>query len=548
MNRLKQAGFLFLIVLLLSTPMQAYAFNPASAGSIKIIEQPYFIQHQDQAMLADGQAITYQGMDYLPLRDIASLFNLGISHQGNGIYLEQTGAGTISIQPSTNRQLPKQTIPASDLVTFNIPIGAHAGVVLEDGQQTPSFAKNANAPLYPASTVKVMTALLALEHGNLNDVVVVGPGAAAVPSDSSTAGVRPGDIMTLEQLLYALMLPSGNDAAVAIAEHIGGSHWQFIQMMNQRARQLGAVNTTFSNAHGYPHPNQKTTVNDLAKIGQEAAKHPFFLKLVSTPNYATTYRNRQGMPVHKAWRNTNAMTQPSSGFMHPSILGGKTGYTNAARHNLISFGQGNGYDYTIVLLRGEREQRYRDTRSLIDQMKFSRQLFDSAHKKTIVVSPVSEPLYLNQQQISGIENMFIYNNSIYIPATSIPKLSAMAGGARLTTTQQMQVKVNQDVVTFDRTEPVILSGRLLVPVRSIFEELGLELEWNAATQTVTGKNATTTITMKMNDTHATVNGIPHTLDVPATAVNGRTIVPVRFITEATGATVDWGRGRVLMLN
>ncbi|WP_017728873.1 D-alanyl-D-alanine carboxypeptidase family protein [Halalkalibacterium ligniniphilum] len=91
----------------------------------------------------------------------------------------------------------------------------------------------------------------------------------------------PGDRLTLEQLLYAMMLPSGNDAAVAIAVHIGGSQQAFVNMMNKRARQLGATHTNFVNPHGYHHSNQVTTANDLALIAKEARKHSTFMKIVS---------------------------------------------------------------------------------------------------------------------------------------------------------------------------------------------------------------------------------------------------------------------------
>ena len=122
-----------------------------------------------------------------------------------------------------------------------------------------------------------MTILLALTYGDLNETVTIGKSAINIPYDSSKAGIKPGDQMSLEQLLYAMMLPSGNDAAMAVAEHIGGSVPQFVQIMNEQAKKLGAKNTSFTNPHGYHHPNLYTTAADLALIVNEAAKNEAFL-------------------------------------------------------------------------------------------------------------------------------------------------------------------------------------------------------------------------------------------------------------------------------
>lgn len=544
MNRIKSM-FLFLALLVFLFPsLEVSAIT--NAKTVYITEESYVVEHQDQAMLLNGPLLTYQQVSYLPLRDAANLFNLTLTSQANGIHLNGENTPPV-IQSILSSPLPKETVRSNDHIQFSLAIGGHAGAVLEGGHTTPSFMKNANAPLYPASTVKVMTALLALEKGNLNDLVIVGPGAATVPSDSSKAGVNPGDVMTLEQLLHGLMLPSGNDAAVAIAEHIAGTHWQFVQMMNQRAREIGALNTTFMNAHGYDHTSQKTTASDLAKIGAEAAKHPFFMKLVSTPTYATTYRSRSGSPVHKVWRNTNDMVHPASSYRHPLVTGGKTGYTSISRHNLISFAEFEGSTFTTVILRGDRTQRYRDTAGLVNRATQLRGQFDRANKKQAYIQPVTQPIFVNGQEIAA-KHTLLHNGTTYISVDDMRTISKAISTVHLTAEQRIQAAVSGNLLTFDRVDPTITSGRMLVPIRPIFEHLGLELDWNQATRTAIGKSGDTTITLRINEKTAQVNGVNHTLDVPATVVNGRTVVPVRFVTEATGQTIDWGRARVITLD
>ncbi|ADC49244.1 D-alanyl-D-alanine carboxypeptidase [Alkalihalophilus pseudofirmus OF4] len=547
MNKLLQISIFIVLLLILVFPStNVFAFS--SLQNVYMFEEPYIVEHKGSASLLPGTMLTHNNQSYIPLRDAANLFDLEITSNASGIFLEsRTSSSSIHINSSLNHPLPKQTIPSNDFVSFSIPIGAHAGAVLESGQDRPSFTKNANAALYPASTVKVMTALLAIEKGNLSDRVVVGPGAATVPFDSSKAGVRPGDVMTLEQLLHGLMLPSGNDAAVAIAEHIGGSHWQFVQMMNQRARELGATNTTFMNAHGYDHPSQKTTVSDLAKIGAEASKHPEFLKLISTPTYATTYRNRAGSPVHKVWRNTNQMLH-NQAYRHSSIIGGKTGYTSVSRHNLISFAEAGGSTYTTVILRGERTQRYYDTTNMLSRAISARQQFDQSNKKQVRVLPLSSSILYNNQPVNLENQAFMYNGTTYIHTDLLSLFSNAVTTASVSSVQQMHAAVNGEIIGFDLTPPVLSSGRMLVPIRAIFDFLELDVHWDASTQTVTGSNRDTVIELRVNQTTAKVNGTTHTLDVPATVVNGRTLVPIRFVAESTGSTIDWGRARVLYLN
>ena len=160
-------------------------------------------------------------------------------------------------------------------------ISARAAILIEWQTGTVLMEKRGFVRMHPASLTKMMTALVALERGRLEDLVRVSEEAASQPG--SSMHLRPGDVFTLEDLLYGLMLVSGNDAAWAIAEHIGkGLASEFFELMNRRAKELGAINTRFENPHGLTHPNHYTTAFDLAVIAKACMRHPFFKQLVAT--------------------------------------------------------------------------------------------------------------------------------------------------------------------------------------------------------------------------------------------------------------------------
>lgn len=160
-------------------------------------------------------------------------------------------------------------------------IVGQAGLVMDVLTGKVLYEKNAHSPFEPASTTKIMTAILALEKGNLSDIVVTSEEPLRV--DGSRIYLEEGEKLTLEQMLYGMMLNSGNDAAVAIAEHIGGDIESFVKMMNAKAREIGAYHTTFVNPSGLPDEGHLTTAYDLALISRYALLNlPEFRKIVST--------------------------------------------------------------------------------------------------------------------------------------------------------------------------------------------------------------------------------------------------------------------------
>lgn len=198
------------------------------------------------------------------------------------------------------------------------------------------YSKNAFERLYPASITKVMTALIAIKYGDLTDTVTVTEDAVITEAGATLAGIHPGDQLTMEQLLYGLMLPSGNDAGAAIAVHMAGSIDAFAELMNREAQKLGATGTHFMNPHGLTNADHYTTAYDLYLIFNEALKQPEFRKVTGTTSYTADYTDGSGNPVSTTWEGGNwymvGQRQTPDGL---TVFSGKTGTTSAAGFCLI---------------------------------------------------------------------------------------------------------------------------------------------------------------------------------------------------------------------
>lgn len=198
------------------------------------------------------------------------------------------------------------------------------------------YQKNIYEKMYPASTTKILTAYLAITQGNLDDTVTVSEHAVDQESDSSVCGLRAGDQIRLSDLLYGLMLKSGNDAAVAVAEHISGSEEAFVALMNETARSFGATNSHFVNPHGLHDEDHYTCVYDLYLIFAHAIEEDFFLQLIQTTSYTAYYTDASGAQASQAWTNTNRYLSGEAAQPEGiTVLGGKTGTTNAAGYCLV---------------------------------------------------------------------------------------------------------------------------------------------------------------------------------------------------------------------
>lgn len=240
-----------------------------------------------------------------------------------------------------------------------------AAVVMDLDTNTLLYSKNAYTKHYPASITKIMTAMVALENGNLDDVITFSESVYDLEEGSSHVGIQPGEEMTLRQALYALMLESANDAGMGIAEHIAGSISGFADMMNAKALELGCENTHFTNPHGLHSEEHYTCAYDMALIAQAAYNIPEFKEMVSCtlascPVTNVTEEERYFLNHHK-------MIQEESDYYTEWCTGGKTGYTSDAWNTLVTYGEKNGRRQVCVVLRVPGSAKtYEDTRLLMN--------------------------------------------------------------------------------------------------------------------------------------------------------------------------------------
>ena len=229
----------------------------------------------------------------------------------------------------------------------------HAAALFQVDEADVLYAQDIHEKIYPASTTKIMTAYLAIKYGNLLDIVTVSENAVSVPLDSSRAGLCTGDQLTLEALLYGLMLPSGNDSAVAIAEYISGSEEDFVALMNEEAKKLGATNTHFVTPHGYHDENHYTTAYDLYLIFNECVKYDKFLEVISSSEYETNITQKNGTYRKVLWRQTNLYVNGTRQVPESlTVVGGKTGTTDEAGACLILYSKDSQSHQYISIVMG----------------------------------------------------------------------------------------------------------------------------------------------------------------------------------------------------
>lgn len=260
-------------------------------------------------------------------------------------------------------------VTASDVNFDGVSLGySRAGALMDLSSQEVLFARNPHERLYPASLTKIMTALVALKYGNLDDTIVVDETALDIDPDSSVCYLELGDKYTLRQLLYGLLIASGNDAANAIAQHVGGSVDGFVEMMNQEAYAIGATNTHFTNAHGLQDENHYTTPYDIYLMFHEAIKYDTFTDAISKRNYTVTYHDSEDEQYERTWFATNyyftGEATPPGGV---TVFGGKTGTTDEAGACLSLLAKdayGNSY-FGIIMNADNRTDLYEDMNGLL---------------------------------------------------------------------------------------------------------------------------------------------------------------------------------------
>lgn len=278
---------------------------------------------------------------------------------------------------------------------YAVTIDASTGEILYD--------KNANKKAFPASITKVLTALLLIENTNEEDVIVLSKYCAGIERSGSQLYHNENEELKRDVALYSLMVTSANDVACAIGEHISGSEGQFGKLMTKRANEIGTTNSTFFTASGLHHPAHQTTAYDMALITREAIKHDIILDAMGTKTY-TEITSRQSKEA----------TNPSKIHNDSDALGGKTGFTNAARNTLMKIDEVDGKRVINVVMRSNLGNIYKDIKLIsnyglnqlqkelvIDKTNWSKTL--TFLEKQVIVKPVKN---VYQTKIKSDEEPF----------------------------------------------------------------------------------------------------------------------------------------------
>lgn len=254
---------------------------------------------------------------------------------------------------------------AEDLVKPTPPVIESEAAVLMDARTGQIlFEKNMHERLYPASITKIMTVLLGVENADLDETVTMSHDAVfSIELGASHIALDEGEQISMEQALMAAMLPSANEACNGIAEHISGSVTAFVELMNKRAVEAGALNTTFANANGLSDPRHLTTAYDMAMITQAAVQNPQFRRIFGTSHYVIAPTNKQ-VETRYLWAEHKMFG--SGRYEYDGVIGGKTGYTRASGNTLVTLAQRGERELIVVAIRSLNQAVYTDTAALLD--------------------------------------------------------------------------------------------------------------------------------------------------------------------------------------
>jgi D-alanyl-D-alanine carboxypeptidase len=233
---------------------------------------------------------------------------------------------------------------------------AASSLIFDITDQSVLYAENIYQKLYPASVTKIMTALVALKYGHLSDTVTISYEASHIAEwDAKKCGFQEGDKVLLKDLLYAFLIYSGNDAGVAIAEHISGSVEAFAALMNLEAKALGATQSNFVNPHGLHDDDHYTTTYDIYLIFQECIKNDTFVEIIHSPSYTLTYEDKKGEEHTVTYTTTNRyLNGKEAEPKGVTVIGGKTGTTQKAGSCLVLLSENKeGHSFISVIFKSE---------------------------------------------------------------------------------------------------------------------------------------------------------------------------------------------------
>lgn len=304
-------------------------------------------------------------------------------------------------------------------------IYAESAIVMEADTGVILYAKDIESKRYPASITKIITALIALEQCDLEEEITYSYHAThSIDYGSSSIARTEGEVLTVEESLYGLMLASANECANALAEHISGSTEEFAKLMNQKAEELGCVNTHFSNANGLHDENHYTCAYDMALITQAALENEDYRRISGTDYYTLRATNKNDETL---WmQNHHYMIAPykTDNFLDDTVFSGKTGYTTDALNTLVTCGTRNGMDIIVVTMRTRSTAEkgvplFSDTAALLDYANNFQELNIADNEKTFLVDNAYDfSVDANDTNASASLISIDEANSIILPNTA----------------------------------------------------------------------------------------------------------------------------------
>lgn len=284
-----------------------------------------------------------------------------------GVCSDRITVHAASLDEIEQEQEAQKAIPVESNEIDNWPAGpvttAQSAILMDVDTGAILYAKDIHKRAFPASTTKILTCLIAMEQGNLDDIVSFSTEAVfSVPADGSNMGMDVGEEITLEQCLYGILVGSANEVANAVGEYIAGSIDGFVDRMNERAAELGCTNSHFMNTNGLHDENHYTSAHDLALIAAAFFRNDMLCKIGNTARYEFTATPTQ--PDDFILLNKHKMI--TGEVAYDGVLGGKTGYTDNSRQTLVTCAERNGMRLVCVVFREETPNQFTDTMELFD--------------------------------------------------------------------------------------------------------------------------------------------------------------------------------------
>ena len=271
----------------------------------------------------------------------------------------------LSIILPTFSAFAEEVTPETETNQTTPAVIAETAILMDAASGEILFDKNADQKMFPASITKLMTILLALEHGKLTDEITFSHNAIySIEPGSAHIAIQEGETLTLEQVLRAIILRSANEASNGVAEYVDGSIEAFAKHMTARAKELGCKNTNFLNANGLHNENHYTTAHDMALIAKELLKHEEYRSMMSETYYEIQPTNKQ--TEVRYLHGQHQMLNENSLYYYKDAIGGKTGFTSEALNTLVTYAERDGMELIAVVMKCNGAEHYTDTASLFD--------------------------------------------------------------------------------------------------------------------------------------------------------------------------------------